>query len=159
MALFMNREDLEAIRPAHVSMGAMWLWYAVRSGIVLSLAGIIAGTVGCPFLVPFEYLLVLSLAGLVLGLAGYVFVMVACFAQYSLRTLMVIVLVTASIFALGSVLPDDLILAPVLAGIAWWFVLWVLIAKQDPVPNSLFVAPRFGIHCTAKAAVDPEPDE
>ncbi|MCK6472358.1 MAG: hypothetical protein L6R28_11490 [Planctomycetes bacterium] len=157
MALLMSDEELAAIRPAHVSMAAMWFWYAVRSGLVLSLAGIMAGTVVCPFLAPFEYLLVLSLAGLVLGLAGYVFVMVACFAQYSLRTMMLIVLATASLFALGTVLPEDLILVPVLAGIGWWFVLWVLIAKQDPAPNTLVVAPRFGIHSAAKAPSDTEP--
>ncbi|MCB0739444.1 MAG: hypothetical protein KDC92_18205, partial [Bacteroidetes bacterium] len=68
MALFMNRDDLEAIRPAHVSMGAMWVWYATRTGMVLSLAGMGIGVASGMLFGQGELLLGFSFLGLMLSL-------------------------------------------------------------------------------------------
>lgn len=159
MALFMNREDLDAIRPAHVSMGAMWFWYATRTGMVLALAGIPVGIVATILFRPAALLLAASFLALALCLLLWLVSIVFFFAQFSLRTLMLIVLATAGLVSLCVSVPPEFLLGPLIGCFFWIVALYMAVANRDPQRNAGLVVPKSEPNRSVERAEDTEPEE
>ncbi|MCK6472355.1 MAG: hypothetical protein L6R28_11475 [Planctomycetes bacterium] len=128
----MTDAELEALRPAHVSMGAMKAWRATRAGMRYSVLAIMGGIVGGFVFGTMGWIAAVGLAGLMFCMAAWVVVLVACFSQYSLRSLMLYVLVTAGLVSAMVAVPEEWILLPLVPGIVWWFVLWITVGKMEP---------------------------
>lgn len=132
MALFMNREDLEAIRPAHVSMGAMRLWrvtHYARMGAIL----VFAVTLFCVGIIDGLQPLLAAAGGLLaLALLLWLGTIVFFFARFSLRTLMLIVLVSAALITLCVTVPVSWVAPPALISAIWFSILLFLVADHDP---------------------------
>lgn len=107
MALFLNRGQIEALRPAHVTMGAMWVWYYAKrtmsfAAMLFLAGGVLISFLGGGMLVPIAAALVC-----VAALLPYLGVLLICFARYSLRTLMLFIFLLGFFPALIVVVPDE----------------------------------------------------
>ncbi|MCK6472356.1 MAG: hypothetical protein L6R28_11480 [Planctomycetes bacterium] len=155
----MTDADLEAIRPAHVSMGAMWFWYATRTGMVLALAGIPVGIVATIIFHPAVLLVAASFLALALCLLLWLVSIVFFFARFSLRTLMLIVLVTAGLVSLCVSVPPEFLLGPLIGCFFWIVALYMVVANRDPQRNAGLVVPKSEPDTLVERADDREPDE
>ncbi|MCK6472353.1 MAG: hypothetical protein L6R28_11465 [Planctomycetes bacterium] len=140
----MNDAELERLRPPHVSMGAMKVWRLSRRLFWLPLLGFVACFV-IPYSAPAPVWLVLgilfTMASLILACLFWLGVVAFVFLKYSLQSLMLGVLLTATIVSLLVALPDVWKVLPAGAAILWFAVLFLTIADRDPKRSERFNGP------------------
>lgn len=98
MALFMNREELEAIRPPNVSMGRMRAWYCAKRWFQASIVLLFVGLAASDLAKDGGVLTTVGAVNLGLSFLAWMGGLLFAFARYSLRTLLVIVLFTTGLF-------------------------------------------------------------
>lgn len=137
----MTEKELERLRPPHVTMGGMRLWRVARLSFFVPLLGIPLGVLLGVMRAPSwctELNVALSIGGFALAFFFWLGVVAFGFARYSLQTLMLGVLLTATIAALTVALPDVWKTLPILAAVVWIAILFLTVADHDPERRARF---------------------
>lgn len=130
----MTDEELEAIRPAHVSMDAMRLWQTVRRLVKVCAVVFVAVCVAAYWL-PWPLLAILAAAAvLVLSFMVWIGVVAFGFAQYTLRTLLMGVFITGGLLAVCTMLDEMEMRAQAWVYFGLWiFVVCLIVLDYDPL--------------------------
>ncbi|MBI3830537.1 MAG: hypothetical protein HY291_13535 [Planctomycetes bacterium] len=134
----MREQDLERLRPAHVSPRVMRIWYwsryLVKTSVVV-MGGLFVLTGLFNLMFP---LFALAVGVFVLSCLAWYMVIAICFLRYSLGTLMLSTLATATLVSLSIALPGEWKVLPILAGVVWFSVLLLLVLDHDPERRARF---------------------
>ncbi|MCK6472357.1 MAG: hypothetical protein L6R28_11485 [Planctomycetes bacterium] len=146
----MTDEDLEVIRPPHVSMRAMKVWLAARRLVRTCATIFVLVVVMCWWQRSPWVTLAIPGAALALAVAGWIGVLAFAFTRYSLRTLLAGMLVTGAQIAAGAMAHEDARVLPIGLLCVWGFAVAMLVVDHDPARH----AKRWGL--PPKAPPGPE---
>lgn len=131
----MTDAELERLRPAHVTMGGMKVWRFARKLFWLPLLGFVSCFVlghSAPSPMWIAAGVLFTMASLMVAFSVWIGVIAFVFLKYSLQSLMLGVLLTATIVSLLVALPDVWKVLPAGAAILWFAILFLTIADHDP---------------------------
>lgn len=152
----MTEQELEAIRPPHVTMGAMKVWYYAKRWFQASIVLLFVAFAASDLVKDGGVLTVVGAVNLGLSFLAWLGVLLLGLMRYSLRALLGAVLFWGVLLGLAVRLPGGWKILPVVGAVLWSLRMLFMVLDHDP-EGAAAGRLEWGLPARPQRAEDTEP--